>query len=154
MGIARLIRAVPAALLVAPMMAVPPVMAGTDSGEIVFRVTLEGPVDPADAFKLVVECSGHHYCGEIGNFVCAPPLSDTVVCEAKSYEVLLAMAPQSIEYALYRAPDLTAFSQEEHLLVAGSWDVHPDRQVISLGYAYPDAESTAPALPDTAMPAG
>jgi len=146
------------ALLLAPLIAAPSATAGTATGEVVFRLTLQGPVDPADAFKLVVDCRDHHYCGEVGNFVCAPPRSDTFVCEAKTYEVVLDIAPQSIDYALYITHDLVSFDgqkPDEDLLLSGSWDVHDGRQVISLGYHYSGGEPAAPpALPDTALPVG
>jgi hypothetical protein len=143
-----------AALLLAPVFAIPSATAGTETGEVVFRLTLRGAVDPADAFKLVVDCRDHHYCGEVGNFVCAPPRSDTLVCEAKTYEVVLGIGPQSIDYALHMTRDLVSFDgreAEEDLLLSGSWDVHAGRQVISLGYVYPGGASGGPSLPDTAM---
>ena len=152
-----------AALLIAPMVGVPPTLAGSDRGEVVFRLTLEGPVPPTHTFA--IECGptsgGENACFSVESIVvvCSPPdpTYDYEPCEARTYE-LVATPPvgQTIEYTLLRwtTPDLahTEDQPEQHL--AGTWTVHEGRQVISLGFVYPGGSGpSAPMLPDTAMPA-
>jgi hypothetical protein len=63
---------------------------------------------------------------------------------------MLARVGERIEYALLRIPNFSGTGAEEVAMLHGSWVVREGRQVISLGYVYPDPRS-APALPDTAM---
>jgi len=157
MRIARLIRPILAVLLVAPMVTVPPVMAGTDSAEVTVRLTLEGAVDPDHGFFIDVRCDGGEFCNGVDTrrtvFFCAPPIIvDTVLCEMDTFEFTVGIPPQVIEYHLYRNTDLMEPEPVDVVVLSGTVPVHEGRQVISLGYVYPGGTS-APALPDTAVPA-
>jgi len=158
--ITRLVRPLLVALLVAPMVAIPTALAGTHSGEVTFRLTLEGDVNPADGFFLDVRCDGGDFCHGMDEqrtvYLCADEvIVDTVRCEAKSFEFTVEIPTQAIEYYLYQAPNVAA-SEERVLVLSGSWDVRGGSQLISLGYVYPGgtAPTPAPILPDTAMPVG
>ena len=155
MRIARLIRPTLAVLVVAPMVTVQPVMAGTDSAEVTFRLTLEGPVNPDHEFYIDVRCDGGDFCNGVDTartvVICAAPIVvDTVLCEVDTFEFTVGIPPQLIEYHLYRVTDLEV--PEPVAVLAGTVPIHEGRQVISLGYVYPGGTS-APALPDTAMQA-
>jgi len=156
MRIARVIRPILAVLLVAPMVTVPPVMAGTDSAEVTVRLTLEGPVNPDHGFFMDVRCDGGDFCNGVDTrrtvFFCAPIISDTVLCEMDTFEFTVDIPPQVIEYHLYRDTEVADPESEGVVVLSGTVPVHEGRQVISLGYVYPGGTS-APALPDTAMPA-
>ena len=158
MRAARFIRPVLAALLAAPMVAAPPVIAGTESSEVTFRLTLQGPVNPEDGFLIDVRCDGGDFCNGVDAerfvYICAPPvIVDTVLCEADSFEFMVGIPPQLIEYHLYRVTDLDQPEKHPTEVMSGPVPVHEGPQVISLGYVYPGG-SPAPALPDTAMPGG
>jgi hypothetical protein len=163
MRVTRLIGAMLAALLLAPLMAIPSAIAGTEDAEVVFRVTLEGPVPASHTFAIQCgpDAGGENLCFSVEDIVvvCSPP-DDTYnydVCEPKTYEVVTSAAVgQRINYELlqWTTPNLahTEDQPEEHL--PGSWTVQKGRQVISLGFIYPGGEPAAPALPDTAMRSG
>ncbi len=139
-----------------------PATAGSEgeTGEIIFRVTLEGPVPPAHAFA--IECGpsrfGENLCFSVEDIipVCdTNPFYDFPVCEAKTYEVVTTAVPgQVIEYALLRltSSDPTRPAHPERHL-PGTWTVHEGRQVISLTYVYPGG-APAPVLPDTRATGG
>lgn len=131
----------------------------TREGEVTFRLTLEGPVEPDDGFFIDVRCDGGEFCRGLDEqrtvYFCAHPvIVDTTVCEAKSFEFTVAIPPQRIEYHLNRVPNVDAPQHQATIVLSGSWQVHGGHQVISLGYVYPDGTSAPPpALPDTAMSA-
>lgn len=162
LSISRIARCV-SALLVAATVSVPTVQAGTEPSEVVFRLTLEGPVPRTHTFSIqcgTVDPDAQNPCfgGHSIRTVCTPP-SDSPFddalepCAAGTYEVVVGVADegQTIEYLLLRwtTTDLSHTDEmpEEHL--AGSLTVREGRQVISLGFVYPGGE--APTLPDTAM---
>jgi len=128
--------------------------------EVVFRVTLEGPVDPSHTFAVRRACAEEICVTEDIFIVCSPPDAnyDWQTCSATTYEFTSRIrSGLTVEYALLRwTRDLshTNDQPEEHL--HGSWVVREGRQVISLGYAYPSrtpSQPTAgPVLPDTALP--
>ena len=155
MRAARFIRPTLAALLAAPLIAVSPVIAGTESGKVTVRLTLQGPVNPDDGFLIDVRCDGGDFCNGVDAerfvYICAPPVVvDTVLCEADSFEFTVGIPPQLIEYHLYRVTDLDQGEKQRTEVMSGPVPVHQGVQVISLGYVYPGG-SPAPALPDTAM---
>jgi hypothetical protein len=143
-----------------------PAVAGSSTGEVVIRVTLEGSVPPTHSFA--VRCGAVDPGRELPCFgpedivtLCTQPTAGNpfddrlAPCAATTYEVVRRLdAGQTLEYALLRwtTPDLAwADGQpEEHL--RGSWRVTAGRQVISLGFVYPDDAEPA-GLPDTAIPA-
>ena len=149
-------RACLAAALVVPVIAVSPTSAGSEPGQVVFRITLEGPVPANHTFAL--ECGAADLpCGgpETIVIVCSPPnaIYDYETCEPTTYEVgALIPAGRTIEYTLLRWTSLdlahTDDQPEEHL--PGTWTVRGGRQVISLTFDY-SATGVTPALPDTAM---
>jgi len=151
-----LVRAGLVAALVVPAIAVSPASAGSETGQVVFHLTLEGPVPASHTFA--IECgAAPDPCGgpESSVIVCSPPnaIYDYESCEPTTYEVgALIPVGRTIEYTLLRwtTPDLahTDDQPEEHL--PGSWTVHGGRQVISLTFDY-SATSVTPVLPDTAM---
>ena len=149
-----------AAMLVAAVPATS--VAGEEYEEVVFRVTLEGPVNPTHTFAVRRGCQEETCVTEDIVIVCSPPNDnyDWPTCSATTYEFTSQIrAGLTVEYALLRwtTPDLrhTDDHPEEHL--HGSWVVREGRQVISLGFVYPGpgtpAQPTQPALPDTALPA-
>jgi hypothetical protein len=153
------------ALLVAATVCVPSVQAGTEPSEVVFRLTLEGPVPRTHTFAILcgtIEPEAQNPCfgPETIWVVCTPPTASPFddalePCAAGTYEVVVsgAGAGQTVEYSMLRwtTADLSHTDEmpEEHL--AGSLTVRQGRQVVSLGFVYPGGE--APTLPDTAMPA-
>lgn len=150
-----------AAMLVAAVPATSVAGEATEYEEVVFRVSLEGTVNPTHTFAVQRECQEEICVTEDVVIVCSPPNDnyDWPTCSATAYEFTSQIrAGLTVEYALVRwtTPDLrhTDDQPEEHL--HGSWVVREGRQVISLGYAYPGGTpsqpSASPALPDTAMP--
>jgi len=151
------------ALLLAAAVSVPSVRAGTETSEVVFRLTLEGPVPPTHTFAIdcgTVDNGAENPCfgGHTVWVLCTPPTDSPFddalePCAPGTYEVVRPVEGQTVEYSLLRwtTTDLshTDDQPEEHL--AGSLTVREGQQVISLGYVYPGGE--APPLPDTAMPA-
>jgi hypothetical protein len=113
---------------------------------------LSGPVSDQDAFGVLAQCDPRCSTAE-GFYVCSPPNLNFVgpECTAGTFEgQMLARVGERIEYALLRIPNFSGTGAEEVAMLHGSWVVREGRQVISLGYVYPDPRS-APALPDTAM---
>lgn len=149
-------RACLAAALVVPVIAVSPASAGSETGEVVFRLTLEGPVPARHTFAIECGVAPDPCFGpETITVVCSPPGAtyDYESCETTTYEVVaLVAAGRTLEYTLLRwtTSDLTHTDEqpEEHL--PGSWSVHEGRQVISLTFDYA-ATSVTPTVPDTAM---
>jgi hypothetical protein len=156
---ARLVRACLAALIALSMTA-GAAFAGSESGEVVFRLTLDGDVNPDDGFLIDVRCDGGEFCNGVNNartlyFCAAPILVDTVLCEAKTYEFTVAIPPQAMTYTLYRVPNVADPGHEPIPLLSGAWQVHGGSQTISLGYVYPAGDGEgSPLLPNTAMPIG
>ena len=105
--------------------------------DVVFRVTLSGPVPAADPFGVAIECNLPCVTEEYW-LVCGPP--------AETYRAHRGRPRPRVRLGTLAR----GFSGplEEHL--HGSFVVQKGRQVITLGYEYPGAET--PALPDTAMP--
>ena len=131
----------------------PPVVSGgASTGEVVFELTIQGPMPDDEGFLLDVECEGDvPLCDPPGNYICvAEPIIDTPPCGDPPTTVVASgeLAPQAITWRLFRVTGLP-IPEEMTLVLSGSWTVHPDRQVLSLGYVYPDPG--APALPDTSM---
>jgi hypothetical protein len=150
----RLVRPIAGALLLVPLLAVPIASAGTDSGEVIFRLTLEGPVDPDDGFFLDVRCDGGDFCedGEPRSVFFCGEVADFEVCQAKTYEFTVAMPPQTIEYYLNRVPEVATSGSEPVVVLSGTLEVGQGRHTVSLRYTYVGA-APAPALPNTAMAA-
>ena len=118
--------------------------------DVVFRVTLSGPVPAADPFGVAIECNLPCVTEDYW-LVCGPPDETYILptCDEATYEFTAHIeAGLVLEYALARWPGGFSGPLEEHL--HGSFVVQKGRQVITLGYEYPGAET--PALPDTAMP--
>jgi hypothetical protein len=155
----RFVRACLAALMALSMTA-GAAFAGSESGEVVFRLTLEGDVNPDDGFFVDVRCDGGDFCHGVNSartvyFCAAPIVADTVLCEAKTYDFTASIPPQSMTYTLYRVPDVADPGHEPVAVLSGAWQVHGGSQTISLGYVYPGRDSAgSPTLPDTAMPIG
>lgn len=133
-------------------------LAGDDYEEVVFRVTLEGPVNPSHTFAVERQCAEQICVTEDIVIVCSPPNAyyDYPVCSATTYEFTSTIrAGLTVEYALLRwtTPDL---SQRPEEYLHGTWVVREGSQTISLGYVYPGAApsepSSGPVLPDTALP--
>lgn len=131
-------------------------LAGEEYEEILFRVTLEGPVDPSHAFSIRRSCREEPCVTQDIIELCGPPSESTNVptCSARTYELTSEIrAGLTIDYALLRTTP-TSDVPEEHL--NGSIVVQEGRQVISLGYVYPDGSTrqpgASPVLPDTALP--
>ncbi len=131
---------------------------GTTTGEVVFRVTLTGPVDSDDAFVIWSQCPDE-WCQtqviaggprEHPVIACGQGLADQVTCSATTYEWTVELVPGTLEYRFERFSALT--DQDPQILHTGTWEVHLGRQVLSLGYTYPST-SGAGQLPDTALPA-
>lgn len=146
-----------AAMLVAAIPATSLAGEAEEYEEVVFRVTLEGPVNPMHTFAVQRECPEEICVTEAILLVCSPPDDShrLPACSATTYEFTSTIrAGLTVEYALLRwsTTDLshTDDQPEEHL--HGSLVVREGRQVISLGYVYPGG-TPAPALPDTAVPA-
>lgn len=150
-----------AAMLVAAVPATSVAGEADEYEEVVFRVTLEGPVNPTHTLAVQRECPEEICVTEAIVLVCSPPHDShgLPACSATTYEFTSEIrAGLTVDYALLRwtTPDLrhTSDQPEEHL--HGSWVVHDGRQFIALGYAYPGgtpSEPTAgPVLPDTALP--
>lgn len=121
-----------------------------DYEEVIFRVTLSGPVAADDSFGVALECDRPCVTEDVW-MVCGPPSDTSVlpVCDEGSFEFTAEIgAGLALDYALVRWPAPDGTTREEH--IPGSIVVQEGRQTISLGYVYP---SGAPALPDTAMPA-
>jgi len=117
--------------------------------DVVFRVTLSGPVSAADTFGVAIECSKPCVTEDIW-LVCTPPADFYVlpVCGEGTFEFTAQIeAGLVLDYALVRWTGDGPLRRHLH----GSIVVHEGRQVISLGYVYPGGE--APGLPDTAVPA-
>jgi hypothetical protein len=154
---ARLLRA----CIVASMLltsSVVPALGGTDSGEVTFRLTLEGAVQSDDGFYIDVRCDGGDFCNGTDRpryvFFCATAtIADAAICvrEDRTFEFTVAIPAQRIEYTLYRVPDVNASTSlvAGAAVLSGSPEVHAGANTISLGYVYSDA---AQALPDTALP--
>lgn len=157
---AGLLRATLAALVTVLMVAASPALAGTKSGEVVFRLTLEGPAPPTHTFA--IRCSGEEVpCRgpETITIVCSPPdqTYDYALCEAKTYELVVgAPVGQLIEYAVlhWTSPDLSHTDDQPEELLTGTWTVVEGRQVILLGYQFGAGTPAAPTLPNTAVPNG
>ena len=146
------------ALLLTVTVAAPPAQAGSETGEVIFRLTLEGPVPPTHTFA--IECGpssgGENPCFSVESIliVCSPPTEtyNYEPCKAATYEVLSTPpVGQEIDYLLLRwtTPDLAHTNDQPEERLAGSWTVRDGRQVISLGFVYPGVGS--PTLPDTAI---
>ena len=154
-NLAALVRSGLVAVLVVPVIVVSSARAGSETGEVVFRITLEGAVPATHTFALECGATSNPCFGPEGIWVvCSPPnaIYDYDVCGATTYEVVRQIPIERIDYARLRwtTPDLahTDDQPEEHL--PGSWTVHAGRQVISLTFDY-SATSVTPVLPDTAM---
>ncbi len=146
-----------AAMLVAAIPATSIAGEAEEYEEVVFRVTLEGPVDPSHTFAVRRSCAEEICVTEDIFIVCSPPDAnyDWQTCSATTYEFTSRIrAGLTVEYALlqWSTTDLSHANDqpEEHL--HGSLVVREGRQVISLGYVYPGG-TPAPAVPDTAVPA-
>ena len=158
---ARLMRACIVASMVLTAMTVP-ALAGTDSGEVTFRLTLGGTVQPDDGFYIDVRCDGGDFCNGMDTprnvtFCGTEAVADAPLCvrEDQTFEFTVTIPTQRIDYTLYRIPDLNVADPVGTPVLSGSWDVHDGEQTISLGYDYPGGEpAAAPVLPDTALPAG
>lgn len=129
--------------------------------EVVFRVTLEGPVDPSHTFAVRRSCAEEICVTEDIFMVCSRPDAnyDWQMCSATTYEFTSGIrAGLTVEYALLRwtTPHLGRTNDQPEKHLHGSWVVREGRQVISLGYAYPSGTPSQPAagpvLPDTALP--
>ncbi len=142
--------------LVTSTVGVSPVVAQDEYEEVVFRVTLEGPVPPTHTFAVYRECTGPSCVIDSATVLCSPPneVYDYEPCTETSYEfTLMIEAGRTIEYHLIRS-DLSSEAAEEYL--HASWAVRDGRQVISLGYVYPSPGNDVAGgglLPDTAMTA-
>ena len=133
---------------------------GADKGEVVFRVTLSGPVDPDDAFVIWSRCPDE-WCqtqviagGPIERPVvaCGRGLADQVTCAATTYEWTVDLDPGTLEYRFERTRDLPG-DNEVQVLDTGEWEVHGGRQVLTFEYVYPSQSSKGGVtLPDTALP--
>jgi hypothetical protein len=154
---ARLLRACVVASMVLTSSAVP-ALGGTESGEVTFRLTLEGAVQSDDGFYIDVRCDGGDFCNGIDKpryvYFCATrTVADAAICarEDRTFAFTVAIPTQRIEYTLYRVPDVEAPTPElaATAVLSGSLGVHTGANTISLGYVYSHA---APALPDTALP--
>jgi hypothetical protein len=145
-----LIRPVIGALLLVPLLGVPFATAGTASGEVVFQLTLEGPVHPDDGFFLDVRCDGGDFCegGEPRSVFFCGEVADSEICEVRTYEFRVAMPPQTIEYHLNRVPEVAMSGSEPVVVLSRMQEVSEGRQTFSLTYVYPGG-APAPALPDT-----
>jgi hypothetical protein len=129
--------------------------------EVVFRVTLQGPVDPSHTFGVERQCAEEICVTEDIVIVCSPPNEtyDWPTCSATAYEFTSQIrAGLTVEYALLRwtTPDLHHTGDQPEERLHGSWVVQEGRQVISLGYVYPSAATPSQptggaALPDTAI---
>lgn len=147
--------------LVASPTGVSPLLAQDVYEEVVFRVTLEGPVPPAHTFAVRRGCEEQTCVTEEIVIVCSPPheFYDYEICAATTYEFTsMIAAGQTLQYSLLRwtTPDLSHTDDQPDEYLHGSWTVREGRQVISLGYDYPapgDGNTGGDALPDTAMPA-
>ncbi len=145
--------------LVTPTVGVSPVVAQDDDEEVVFRVTLEGPVSPTHTFAVHRECTGPSCVIDSATVLCSPPdeVYDYEPCTETNHEfTLMIEAGRTIEYHLIRwtTADLSSEAAEEYL--HASWTVRDGRQVISLGYVYPSPANDVAGgglLPDTAMTA-
>lgn len=136
----------------AASLSVSPVLA-LDWEEVVFRVTIEGPVPAAHTFGVKRQCESTCVTDSIV-ILCSPPSEhrqpNVETCAARTYEsITLVAAGQTLSYALVRwtTPDLTHTATQPQEYLHGTWVVQPGRQVLSLGYAYP----VAGGLPNTAM---
>lgn len=158
----RLLCASLAVLLTAPFMAGSSPTAGSEHGEVVFRLTLEGPVPATHSFAIScgsIDPGAEFPCfGETISIACispenASPFHASDACTARTYEVIGQVpAGQTIEYALlhWTTSDLSHTAEQPEVHLAGSWQVHEGRQLISLGYVYPGG-TDARVLSDTAM---
>lgn len=124
--------------------------------EVVFRVTLEGPIDPSHSFSIRHNCREQLCVTQDIVELCAPPSEYTNVptCSATTYELTAEVrAGLTLDYALLQKHPTRDIPQE-HL--NGSIVVQEGRQVISLGYVWPGGTpsqpSPGPVLPDTALP--
>ncbi|MCC6619272.1 MAG: hypothetical protein IT341_09595 [Chloroflexi bacterium] len=140
-----------------------PALAGSDKGEVVFRVTLTGPVDADDHFTIWSRCPDE-WCQppsipgvptpdfyEKPVVVCGRNLADQPICSARTYEWTLALTPGLLQYRFEREPDGAndpTGTGPSQTLVEGRWQVHSGRQVLTFEYVYP-----SPHLPNTAMSA-
>ena len=147
----RVLSAVVSALVAAAVTAVPVSSGeagGGETGDVVFRVTLEGPVDPSHTFTVSRTCVEERCAIEDAEFVCSPPNVGTGgTCASGTYEFTAQIeVGLTLEYALKRWTDPAGQPQE---FLHGSWVVHQGRQVISLGFDYSPGGDQP--LPDTAM---
>jgi hypothetical protein len=151
-----------AVLLVSTVAPVTAQEAGADRGDVVFRVTLTGAVDPDDEFYVVSRCPDE-WCqsqpvagGPIEHSVvaCGPPdrVADATVCSARTFELTIPTMPGTLEYRFFRMRDVGG-ANEVQLLHQGSWEVHTGRQVLTFVYEYPGGSTAPSALPNTALPA-
>jgi hypothetical protein len=164
----RLVRACVAAFLILPMVTAAPVMGGPEeTGEVIFRVTLQGQVHPGHSFGVRREYVDGCCVVDPIEMVCGIPNPSTPqlpLCSQRTYEFVWdARVGATIEYELLRwtSSDLSSDAAERYL--KGRWIVHGGRQVISLTYLYPSGTAlggaapgggaSMPVLPDTAMPA-
>lgn len=149
-----------AVLLVTGIAPVAAQEAGSDTGDVVFRVTLRGPVDPDDAFLVWSVCPDEWCQVEVVEggpiqrpvIACGPPdiIADAVMCSEKTYEWTVELIPGTLEYRFERQRDVPG-DDERQLLHTGTWEVHSGRQVLSFVFEYPGGAPTT--LPDTAVPA-
>jgi hypothetical protein len=146
-------------MTIAPMMSIPvlgraPTGGPAETEEVVFRVTLEGPVDPSHTFAVDRHCVEERCVVEDAEVICSPPELMTFgngACSAGTYEFTIRVqAGLTVEYSLRRwtTPDLSRTADQPEEYLNGSWVVRDGRQVISLGFDY-----LGGALPDTALPA-
>jgi hypothetical protein len=151
--------------LVLTLVATSPVVAqeaGSETGEVVFRVTLSGPVDADDTFVIWSRCPDE-WCDVTVNaggpterpvIACGGSTSHTPACTADTYEWTVQLVPGTLEYRFERAPGGRLNSgRPSQVLHSGTWDVHPGRQVLTFAYGYPSSSAEGPVLPDTAMSA-
>ena len=140
--------------------------AGTETGNVTFRMTLSGPVDDRDGFFVIVDCQDEWCADETldplpdGKIVmfCGPDVADAPVCNAGTNEFTIGLQTGPMEYWLYRIRDLPGDS-ENQLLHHGTGQIVAANQTVTVEYVYPGAGGAGtggggtPTLPDTAVPA-
>jgi hypothetical protein len=143
-------------------MAVSPVIAGgQQTGEVTFRLTLEGPVPDDEGFYIDVRCDGGEFCEGADEpryvyFCATPDVADAAICigDTNTFQFTAGIPTQRITYDLYRETEISRTDEQRSAVVlSGSWEVRAGEQVISLGYVYPGGTNGPGVLPDTAMPA-
>ena len=157
----RLGHAALAAALALSFLGTSPATAGTEDGRIVFEVTLSGPVPDGEAFAVSRVCPSDPSCfAETIVTVCSPDAARHEPCTARTYVLpgSTVAVGRTVEYALWRTEFHDLHAEE---LLRGDWVMVTGRQVMRLGYAYPEpnepddpdevVEPAAATLPDTAL---